>query len=344
MKNIKQTALAATISFALIGCGSDSSSPEQPQMGEFNLAVSDAPVDNVSSVVVVYHKAVLIPKGNSNPIEIDIEVSEVEHRNHNALEVNGRVDLLKVQGSQVAPLVRGLEVPAGEYQELCLYTKNGQSQDSTLSHVVSNDGSQTINPLEVHSESGCTNGYGKEKDEGVLRLGKFTVNQGQNGFVVEFDLRKGLEEPKSNSEAYTIRHKAISLHNTVEAGHIKGSVSFETVQTCNAAVDETVNAVYLYDAEVEKDEMLGFYPLPDENKEEPFGYPITAANANLQEDGNLEYNIGFIAEGAYQVAYTCKADLDAEESQEEFSVYQVKSVQVEAGEDNTLVVDFDVQE
>lgn len=341
MKILKYTAVATALSIGLYGCGGDSGGGSSTT-GQFSLGVSDAPIDDVASVTLFYKRAVLLPTGSGDPIEFEFNQDE---------EDSISVDLLNFQGSDVAPLVTDQEVPAGDYK-LCLFVIDGiDEQDYDSSHVVVGDDIETGNafPLQVQGDGVCPQGVGEGPDAGVLYFNKtFSINTGNNDFVAEFDLRRGLKEPNGQNTHYTIQRTSIQLINNLEAGHIKGTVNSNVVEACDSAItnDEitAVNAVYVYSGEVDRSNMVGFAATPTD----PQVAPITSANVNLAEDGvTYEYEVGFLGEGTYSLGYTCTAGEDTEGSFENFSIYQEEDISdpnpVEVIPNETITVDFEEQ-
>ncbi|MFC0059115.1 DUF4382 domain-containing protein [Vibrio inusitatus] len=341
MKILKYTAVATALSIGLYGCGGDGDGSSSTT-GQFSLGVSDAPIDDVASVTLFYKRAVLLPVGSGEPIEFEFNQDE---------EDSISVDLLNFQGSDVAPLVTDQEVPAGDYK-LCLFVLDGtEEQNYDSSHVIVGDDVDTGNafPLQVQGDGKCPQGVGEEPNAGVLYFNKtFSINAGNNDFVAEFDLRRGLKEPVGQNTHYTIQRTSIQLINNLEAGHIKGTVSSDVVAACDNAITDgevtAVNAVYVYSGEVDRSNMVGFAAAPTD----PQVAPTTSANVNLAEDGvTYEYEIGFLGEGTYSLGYTCTAGEDTEGSIDGFSIYQGDDISdpnpVEVVPNNTITVDFNEQ-
>ncbi|GEA59292.1 DUF4382 domain-containing protein [Vibrio comitans] len=320
MKILKYTAVATALSIGLYGCGGDSGGGSSTT-GQFSLGVSDAPIDDVASVKVFYNRVVLLPVGSGEPIEFELSQDGEESIG---------VDLPNYQGSNVAPLVTDQEVPAGDYK-LCLFALDGAEMRDDLSHVIvgSDIDSGTHAPLQVQGDGTCPQGVGDEPDAGVLYFNKtFSINAGNNDFVAEFDLRRGLKEPVGQNTHYTIQRTSVQLINNLETGHIKGTVNLNVVDACDEAIPDNaitaVNAVYVYPTEPEevldRANMVGFSATPTETEVAP----ITSANVNLAEDGvTYEYEVGFLGEGTYSLGYTCTAGEDTEEAIENFSIYQI---------------------
>lgn len=253
MKLLKYSVISLGLAIALTGCGSDSDGGNSTT-GKFSLGVSDAPIDDVSSVTAVYNRAVLLPQDGSDPIELDFTTGDIDENG------NVSVELLDYQGASIAPLVTDVEVPAGDYK-LCLFVLDGVEQDERYSHVIEGELETGPHyPLQVQGDGACPQGVGKEDGAGVLYFNKtFSVNNGNNDFVAEFDLRRGLKAPVGNKDYYTIQRTSVQLINEVESGHISGTVDVNLVSTCAGGnPDDAVSAVYVYSGTVALENMKGF--------------------------------------------------------------------------------------
>ncbi|CAM2993685.1 DUF4382 domain-containing protein [Vibrio rarus] len=331
MKWLKPLALSIALITTLYGCGGDDNSTSNTPT-HFSLAVSDAAIDDVASVTVFYPRAVLLPVGSGDPIELTLNFAQGQQ--------SIAVDLLDYQGSKVAPLVTDQLVPAGDYK-LCLFTLDGEEQNSALSHVIIGDDAQSghLAPLQVQGDGACPQGVGKEADAGVLYFNKtFSLNNGNNHFVAEFDLRKGLKEPTGQDAHYTIQRTSVQLVNHVEAGHIKGVVSQDVIANCASGdSDNTVNGIYVYSGTVTQANMLGFNGTPLDNQV----LPTTSATVTYNEQSGLfEYEVGFLGEGAYSLGYTCSANKDTLPSIDEFTIYQQADEAVRVTANATVTVNF----
>ncbi|CAM4414277.1 DUF4382 domain-containing protein [Vibrio agarivorans] len=327
------TKLVAVGSALVLLAGCNDSSDSAPTLGMFSLAVSDAPVDDAKKVVVAFDEVVLIPTG-------DTEASMGEPIVFNTSEDGElrQIDLMQYQGSNAETIISEREVVPGTYA-LCMYVKNNyQGNDDSTSYVEQTDGAAT--GLVVGNQGACygykpDNNQGPNKEQGTLVLAKnsqpIEIMTGYNSFVVEFDLRKGLTDPKGQDHI-KMQRNAIELINASDSGHISGEVDFTQYQACeadsapwNAITDApAVHAVYLYAGEMDRTTM-GDMAAP-----EPFNDPVAVANVRMQENQADEvvynYEFGFIGPGTYSLGYTCTAYNDDPEthqtSEDGFLIYQ----------------------
>tara|TARA_Y100001956_G_scaffold58031_1_gene57236 strand:+ start:35 stop:1060 length:1026 start_codon:yes stop_codon:yes gene_type:complete len=330
----KLGALSASITLILTGCNSGGSSSTSTT--PVTLSVSDAPLDDVSEVVVTYSKVAFLPLDGSSPLLFDVYKTDDEG---NYVDENGdplpegddplplSVNLLDFQGGDSKSLVENQAIPTGNYK-LCVFAHDGDHPTSP-SYVVENLNDTQV-PLTVKGNGKCPQGVGEFENTGTLYFNDtFVVNEQNNDYVAEFDLRRGLKE---DSGEYTIQRTSVMLVNTVTTGEIEGSISLATYSGCET--DTTSgngysHAVYLYEGNVAQADMGPFAGTG-------IATPVTAANVITEDDGlTYRYEFGFVEPGTYSLGYTCTANDDSEEGivdGETFSVYTSQSdLSVSAG-------------
>jgi hypothetical protein len=318
--------------------GNSTTLGEQEQQATFSLAISDAPVDEASEVVLYFNEVVLVPQDNSEAILVSVSDDNDQPR---------RVDLLDFQGGDSNEILSGIEVEPGAYK-LCLYALDGDGSQE-LSYVNSTD--QGIVPLRVNSKGSCQGVSGNTDDTGRIFFNQaFTLNAGQNNFVAEFDLRKGLVDPKGKPEFF-IKPTAVQLINRVDTGVITGTVEQILMQNCEAdAVAQTVDGsfshvVYLYEGTVEQAIMADV-----DNSDNALAQPVATTNIRVDEATQAgSYKIAFVAEGDYSLGYSCLGQNDSTEEDNlgseagEFAIYQTQGA-VTVNAETTVVQNFVVSD
>ncbi|PHJ40887.1 DUF4382 domain-containing protein [Vibrio sp. PID17_43] len=342
MNAFKFSMIGAAVVFALTGCGSDSDSKSTTT--PVTLSVSDAPIDDVSEVVVTYSKVAFLPKGEGKPQIFDVyqtnENGEYVDEEGNLLEEGEdplplSVNLLAFQGSDAQELVDGVTIPSGDYQ-LCVFVHDGDHFPYP-SYVIDNSTGNAIKtPLTVKGDGACPQVVGKEPSTGVIFINNpFSVNPDNNDYVLEFDLRRGLKDATGKDEGYTIKRNSWSLINTVTTGNIKGEIALnDTYLQCESETNSGngyAHAVYLYKGNIAQADMGTF-------AQSDLQAPIASANVVTDDEGlTYQYELGFVEPGTYSVGYTCTANDDSEEGiveGEAFSIYTAKSgLSVSAGTD-----------
>lgn len=331
--HIKSTLLSSAIILGLAGCGSSNddkdATPPPPQTGDkttFSLGVSDAPVTNLKQVNVVFDSITI--KAQSG------EEFSFETRSQSDNTQAQMVNLLDYTGDDIFELIDDQQVPVGDYQWIRAEVINGDTNNLNMtSHVVYEDGS--LAPLVVKRKG--NDGVGE------IQLDGFALNQTENEFVLEFDLKKSLVDPQNSDEIF-LKPRGVRLQNIAQSQEIEGKVSKNLIENCEndnnilAPTDAQFgHAVYLYaaDAQTPSD-------IHEINDEPSQNAPLATANVEFDADDNeYEFELAFITPGDYQLAYTCSAHLDDPEQQDDdFNIYQLKPVTLTLADD--LTVNFDI--
>ncbi len=203
------TALAAT-AMTVSGCFSDSTEGT----GELSVAVTDAPVEDATAVVVQFNGLRIHSAAGETR---DFDFDEPRH-----------IDLLALEGDASEQLLEDEEVTAGDYQWIEVKVQARQGQHD--SWIEFEDGTEHS----LYVPSGA--------ESGLRLVSGFTVPvNGSADFTIDFDLRKSVHNPGASGLDYKLR-PALRMVNNVEVGTLAGSVSSEW-----AADEECAGAVYVYD-------------------------------------------------------------------------------------------------
>lgn len=294
IKKRRMTLAAALIAapFLLAGCDNGGSSSSTTAMGTFSLAVTDGPIDSATKVVVEF-----------NGVSIKPAVGEVIEF---MFDEPKSIDLLQLQGSLSDGLVSGASVPAGAYEWIRLHVS--AEEDTVMdSYLELNDGTQQ----ELRIPSGA--------ETGLKLVSGFTVPAGGSAdFTVDFDLRKSITNPGGMPAA--ILKPALRLVDNVQVGSITGTVDADLVNTACADPNLDDGSVYVYaGADVTPVDIQG--AATD---------PVITALVNVV-DGEYSYEVGFLVEGDYTVAYTCAAAGDDPAAVNAIEFVQSATVPVLAG-------------
>lgn len=292
---------ALATSLLILGCGgsSDSSPPPslpQPTSANVTFSVSDAPVDQATSVVIAFDKIELIQAGEDNII------FEVSGDNQEAYR---QIDLLQYQGTDSAVLLADVEMDLGIYDELILHVID-ESTGQDLSYVIDDSGQV---PLKQPSQK--------------LRLGGFEVsNAGVQSFTIEFDLRRSLVQ-NMNGQRYNLKPHGVSIIDNESASSLSGLVDINLFNAgeCNS---DTGNFIYLYAGHGLNTDLLAdnydseviqtITPAVDVH------IPVNSVAVNYESGNNGNYAFGFIPAGDYTVAFSCSAEEDAPEQYNEIII------------------------
>lgn len=272
----KASILAVSIAaapFAMTGCGSSGGTTSvngdnTNSTGTLSVAITDGPVDSATKVVVEF-TGVSIKPVDGEAIEFTFESAK-------------SIDLLQLQGSASDSLVSGATVNAGAYEWIRLHVN--ATQDSVLdSYLELNDGTQQ----ELWIPSGG--------ETGLKLVSGFTVPAGGSAdFTIDFDLRKSLTNPPGMPSA--ILKPALRIVDNTSVGSISGTVSADIINAACADPAMDDGSVYVYAGET-------ITPVDVQGTESD---PLASALVNLDGDQYV-YEVGFLPEGSYTVAYTCQA-------------------------------------
>lgn len=307
--------LLAVPALLLFGCGGDDSGSTQTSNVSFS--VSDAPVDEASSVTIGFTQIELV-KDDGSSIFLDVEPS-------NPSDDYQQIDLLDYQGQLSAPLVSDQAVPVGTYKNLILHI----SSESDVNFVVDSLGTQQL-----------------KQPSNKLKLGSFEVTgEPEQQFTIEFDLRKSLVERGNDStkNGYILKPHGVSILSTDLSASLTVSVDtylFSTDENCPSTAESAF--VYLYEGSVVDGNLIDLVDDTDTAFDDTNPVPEDAvvpfASTSVNNDGT--YTFGYLPSGEYTVAFTCDGTDDNSIDYDGLTIPQpaglVSTVTLVAGEDKTM--------
>jgi hypothetical protein len=318
MLNKKHLATCTLSALLITACGgsSDDNAPldANTPLPSFSLSISDAPVDDLSEVVVCFNQIELKGSNGDAVFTVGNEDAMIAS-NDLCLDNNGGVipdtvgiDLRQYTGSDSISLVNGISIDAGDYTQLRLIMSDGSyGTDAQTSEKIS---------VSVPSNE--------------LKLDGFTATLGGTvDFTLEFDLNKAMTNPVGQA-GYFLKPRGVRLVNNNEAGHINGTVS-ETLfidNQCTPLSDSSINvaSVYMYEgADVAID------TLEDNGGDEIGNLPYASTAVTFDsEQTSYNFEIGFIKAGDYTIAVSCDTE-DDPDVDEEINFITSQNVTVIAG-------------
>lgn len=319
----KKLSLALILPAVLVtACGGDSSEGPDPV---FSLAVSDAPVNDLSSVVACFNQ-IQLKRSDSASGDLVFTVGEDNNTiaaNDLCLDSNDDVipntvgiNLFDYTGSDSITLLDGTTIDPGNYSQLRLVMSEG-------SYAIDATTDEKVKVVVPSNE---------------LKLDGFTATQGGVlDFTVEFDLRKGMTDPVGQDH-YILKPRGVRLVDNSEAGHIEGTVS-ETLLSNNAdegcivtPSDLTTNVatVYLYEgADLETASL-------SDNGGAETNQPLASTGVTYDGVQTYSFEIGFVNADSYTIALSCDTE-DNPEADDEVNFIQAKNVTVIEGNTPSLV-------
>jgi hypothetical protein len=302
--NTRIVLIMAGSSLLLSACGGGGSEPTPPQAatGIIRIAITDAPVDEVSVVNVQFGGVTLKPaSGNEIQIEFDMPKD---------------FDLMTLTGGMTAELLPDTSVPAGQYNWV------GLAVNAEFDHVFDSYAMTPTGQVELRVPSGSQNG--------LKLVSGFTVSQNETtDLVIDWDLRKALSDP-IDQPGFHLR-PALRITNMVASGTLRGTVAESLVNdaTCtNDLAAQTGNAVYVYN---------GMTDTPGDIADAT-NEPFVTATVSQDGDGTYVYEVNFLSVGEYTAAFTCQAKDDEPDTDDEIVFSAPQSFVIEDGV--TTEVDF----
>lgn len=288
--------LAVTATALFSACSSDSI-----DKGTLSVAITDAPVDEVSEVVVEF-TAITIQPADGDAIEFVFDAPK-------------SIDLLSLTDGTVDYLIEDESLNAGEYRSMRLAV-NAEFDDVFDSYVIMADGRQ----LELRVPSGAQSG---------LKINKpFTVtSNGESSFVLDWDLRRSLTDPQGQPGLKL--NPVLRIIDMAQFGTLAGSVATSLVESTACTNDlaaDTGNAVYIF---------AGLDQAADDASGGASD-PVATATVSQAQDGSYGYSATFLSPGDYSVAFTCQASDDDPEVDETIEFTDGGNVAISNGETTTL--------
>lgn len=299
------SAIASAIMLTSCGGSSDGGG-----MSTMTLNVTDAPVDNAEAVVVQFSSVTLKANGRDDEyFEFDPPKS---------------IDLLKLQGMESQSLLENVSIPAGKYTQIILGV-NAEFDAVLDTYITTLDGKS----YEMRVPSGSNNGLKLNKPFTVA-AGTENIDLSDEGsiYTIDFNLRKSIVNPQGEVNKYAepgdpayFLKPVLRFVQNIETGSIKGMVSagLLTGSACSDNYPGSYNSVYAFEgADITPDDYDGV-------EAEAITTAIVKSNG---------YELGYLSQGTYTIAFTCAADLEDENGSEDDPVVFLATANVDviAGE------------
>ena len=268
---------AITISAALGLAACSGGGGAGDRTGQVSLAVTDAPVDDASSVVIQFSGIAFKRAG------------AVAETVENLTPSPRQLDLLQYQGGHAALLLDGVTLPAGDYEWIRLIVDNETGVRD--SYIVLTGGEE----CELRVPSGAESGL-------KLNRGFTLPADGSVALTIDFDLRKSIHAPpgqRGAAEACTqgyLMRPTLRIVDDSDVGAIAGQVASELV------TEECLPKVYVFSG-------AGIAPDDIEEATGADADPLVVAGVAVENGSTaFSYHAAFLPPGAYTVAFTCGDD------------------------------------
>mgnify|MGYP005990204683 CR=1 FL=1 len=324
LKLFRNISIITSVSLTLMACGGSEGS--NSSTGRLSIDITDAAVDGAEKVYVQFRGVTVKPKeGEAKIISLagdsqtckDLVDGIAPTATPEGEQTIRCIELKELQGTKSSGLIDGITLAVGNYNWIRLDVDAEEGvMDSII--VLDNGGRESL-----YIPSGSNTG---------LKINsKFTILAGgEHNFVIDFDLRKSVNHPQGNNKDYRLK-PSLRLIDLSESGNIVGTIdgSLLTAEGCTGDINSGDGfAVYVYQG---ADTTVG--------EEGSSNAPYTSASIHLNNDGEWEYTVGFVAPGEYILAFTCQAADDSAENATDgisFVGSANSPVTVEADQDSTV--------
>lgn len=272
--------------------------------GLLSLSLTDAPVDNASSVTVDITAITAYPQNGS---AITYTFSQPQ-----------QIDLLQLQQGVTTPLINDWSLPPGQYIGLSLWVSAGAAVP-TNSYIVLDNGNQyPLVPFPLPPVGACQ--IGIPCGEVPLSINTpFVISSNENdAYVVDFDARKSVFPPSTpGGTQYQLQPEG-RMAAILDSGNILGIVPNSLI------TPGCTPAVYIYSG-------ANATPADLNNNAPPATQPLTEAAVTLNNNtGDYVFTGAYLPAGNYTLAFTCEAALDNANSADTISFTSTGSVPVAA--------------
>jgi hypothetical protein len=287
------TLVVSMILFTLAGCSGGSSGDS----GRMSLSITDAPVDDASSVVVQFSGVAFKREGET--------AETVQNLSPSPRQLN----LLEYQDGRAALLLDGVTLPAGKYEWVRLIVDTQQNvRDSYITRTTGEE-------CELRVPSGAESGL-------KLNRGFTLPADGSVALTIDFDLRKSIHAPPGQqgstadcTDGYLMR-PTLRIVDDANVGALAGTVDSALV------TDDCLPKVYVFS---------GSGVTPDDIEETGTASdvdPLLVANVGVQNGATTyAYKAAFLPPASYTVAFTCDDDDPTDDDVLTFSTPQTVAVQ-----------------
>jgi hypothetical protein len=263
-----------SIALGLAACSGGGAGNET---GRLSLGVTDAPVDDASSVVVQFSGVAFKRAGAAAEVVQNLTPSPRQ------------LDLLQYQEGRAALLLDGVTLPAGDYEWIRLIVDNESGVRD--SYIVLTGGEE----CELRVPSGAESGL-------KLNRGFTLPADGSVALTIDFDLRKSIHAPPGQqgaAEACTqgyLMRPTLRIVDDANVGAIAGHVASELV------TDQCLPKVYVFSG-------AGITPDDIEDADGADADPLVVADVAVENGSTAyAYHAAFLPPGPYTVAFTCDDD------------------------------------
>jgi hypothetical protein len=279
---ISLSVVTVALAFGLAACSGGGGGGNET--GRLSLGVTDAPVDDASSVVVQFSGVAFKRAGDNAELVHDLDPSPRQ------------LDLLQYQEGRAALLLDGVTLAAGDYEWIRLIVDNDSGVRD--SYITLTGGEE----CELSVPSGAESGL-------KLNRGFTLPADGSVALTIDFDLRKSIHAPPGQqgaapdcTQGYLMR-PTLRIVDDANVGAIAGHVASELVTA------QCMPKVHVFSG-------AGVTPDDLEEADGADADPLVVASVTIENGSTAyAYHAAFLPPGSYTAAFTCADDdADADET------------------------------
>ena len=323
------------------GGGTDSGS-DSNETSSLRVSLADAPVDGAEAVCVTI-TGIELNIDDSGWVEKDFDVTGIDDSflcdpddpDDETDSFSDHINLLSLtEGASIELLNE--EVETGTYGvRLVLADNDSEGQYEHYFVAKDNDPSIESNQEKLFIPSGSQTG---------LKLSSPIIVAANSpaSYTIDFDVRKSviLRGNANNNNGYLLK-PVLRLVDDTTAGSISGmvyetegepapptetadgdfEVDFNSLTNCTDEDPTTGNMVYVYEGTVAEPD------LGDLGSAAP---PITTAYVELDDQSMYSYTTALLTQGTYTIAFTCRADEDTSDPDEDLDFQDAKEITITA--------------
>jgi len=272
---ITLSAVVISAALGLAACGGGGGGGTET--GRVSLGITDAPVDDASSVVIQFSGVAFKRAGATAEVVQNLTPSPRQ------------LDLLQYQGGHAALLLDGVTLPAGDYEWVRLIVDNQTGVRDSF--IVRTGGEE----CELRVPSGAESGL-------KLNRGFTLPADGSIALTIDFDLRQSIHAPPGQqgaaaacTQGYLMR-PTLRIVEDANVGAIAGQVDGALV------TEGCLPKVYVFSG-------AGVTPDDIEEANGADADPLVVAAVAVQNGSTtFSYRAAFMPPGSYTVAFTCGDD------------------------------------
>jgi hypothetical protein len=274
-------------------CGFDCFDEDEAITGTLSLGFSDAPLDDVTELVLTVDTVTLLGSGIDDVVVDTFTIADLGIADADTFSI----DLLSYRGLNQLVVISDLELGTGSYSALVLGVLDG---DINNSYAIDTTGQKVLN---AGSQS-------------RLSLDGITVNGGSQDYTVEFSLGQSLLY-NTTADSYELTTQGVRVENNDDVAALTGTVDsslFDLEEPCLSKTDPLAgNRVYLYAGTGLDSARLADVHTGASGTEAPADAIAPYATSTLVENktfGRWEFAFGFLPDGAYTLVFSCEAEDD----------------------------------